>query len=152
MVRLPRDDSSTGLPAPAFSPDGRLLTLPTPTGISLWDTTTNTTIGQLPGREQPALAFSPDAQRLAVSNPDNSITIWNVPDQTEWATLTAPASTSPNSIAALAWNPSGTSLAAGSGTVSVWTTDTKHANTTLCYTLTHNFPDQAHPLPAACSS
>jgi WD40 repeat protein len=64
------------IPQVNYSPDGRLLAVPTPNCVSIWDTTTWQVVGAIDHRAQ-AVAFSPDGRWLAASH-SWDIQIWDV--------------------------------------------------------------------------
>ncbi|QUH03946.1 helix-turn-helix domain-containing protein [Saccharopolyspora erythraea] len=136
---------------PRYSPNGRILAVRTATGVTLWNAITRTPLGTIPGHYGHALAFSPDSQRLALATPDNAIVIRDLPSRAEWATLTGTVADRPDAISTLTWSPDGTRLAAAGNSLTLWTTDTEHATTALCDTLTRDFQDQARPVPTACT-
>ncbi|CAM04110.1 WD-40 repeat-containing protein [Saccharopolyspora erythraea NRRL 2338] len=151
-ITLPVPDGPAGDLVPRYSPNGRILAVRTATGVALWNATTRTPLGNIPGHFGRALAFSPDSQRLALATRDNAILIRDLPSRTRWAALTGTVADTPDAISTLIWSPDGTRLAAAAGnSLTLWTTDPEQATSALCDTLARDFRDPARPLPAACT-
>jgi sugar lactone lactonase YvrE len=79
LLTLPTADSNAKA---AFSPDGRLLAIPTlDRQILLWDLPRGKALHQFQGHDSQvtSLAFSPDSRRLVSGLSDSTLLVWDVP-------------------------------------------------------------------------
>jgi WD40 repeat protein/regulation of enolase protein 1 (concanavalin A-like superfamily) len=77
-----------GVVAMAFSPDGKLLAMQTPSAVLLWDRASRRSVGSVrwPG-ETPGISFSPDGRTLAAARETGAVALWEVPSLRLAATL-----------------------------------------------------------------
>jgi eukaryotic-like serine/threonine-protein kinase len=76
----------SGLPAVAFSPDGRLLAGETLNReVKVLSATTGEPVATLPGNASyiNAVAFSPDGRRIASAGQDHTVRVWDIPTRKE---------------------------------------------------------------------
>jgi WD40 repeat protein len=126
-VELPIGETRAA--ALAFSPDGKLLAVGTngrPSGAKLFDVATRKEARDLPCEGRGAgfsVAFSPDGKLLAVGDYDLAVTVRNVADGAEVASLPGdPERRKYRQARGVAFSPDGKRLAVGysSGEVFVW--------------------------------
>lgn len=118
VVELARWGPEEGY-AIAFSPDGRLLAVATPEGVSLHDTVNFRQVGFLEsGGWLSSVAFSPDGRLVAAGHiKDNLVEVWEVESGRLLHTFHGHAEWVPS----VAFSPDGRRLAAGGdSTVEVW--------------------------------
>ena len=104
-------DSPPG--ATAFSPDGRLLAIPTFEGTTLWDTTTWRPVGPPLRSSQgdwQGVDFSPDGRTLAIAGGKGAVELWDVERRRQLRELASPPAAA---LASVWYSPDGSVLAAG---------------------------------------
>ena len=126
---------TAGVPAVAYSPDGKLLVAATEDGTQLWDTASLTRVGGvLPAQVITssdtvsmgvvAVAFSPDGRLVASGDASGNVQLWNTKTRRLVGQLSAdPGVQEISGIGAVAFSPDGKYLVAagGDGHEKVWT-------------------------------
>jgi WD40 repeat protein len=120
-----------GIPAAAFSPDGKTLAtaisvvesikgrnVVTENSVKLWEVATGKEQASLEAASVSSLAFSPDGKTLATGSEDNTIRLWDVAKGKELATLKGHT----DKVLSLAFSADGKMLASGSAdkTIKLW--------------------------------
>ncbi|MDI2127612.1 WD40 repeat domain-containing serine/threonine protein kinase [Yinghuangia seranimata] len=108
-----------------FSPDGKILVCVNAGDVGLWDPVARTYITTLADTgSAKAVAFHPDSTGLALAGEDGTITRWTISTRSRLDALPSAfaASARPPAANAVAWNASGSIVAAGyaDNTVRVW--------------------------------
>ncbi|KUM90266.1 hypothetical protein AQI88_38860 [Streptomyces cellostaticus] len=115
--------------SPAFSPDGRILAIPTVAGAILWDIPRRARLTETPVAGGHPV-FSPDG-RILVTIAGTNVLLWDVPRGAKVATLTGVAPSDPESTGAV-FSPDGRTLAtAANRAVILWDVATRHRLATL---------------------
>lgn len=129
-VQLATFDAGNNPQVMAFSPDGRVIAVPTLADVvELWDVTVpdaprlTTTLDGFDD-DATTVAFDPDGRILAAGSADRTVRLWNVEDSSaprHVARIHGPR----DAVYSLSFDPSGTRLAAGVGGRSMWIWDVK---------------------------
>ena len=106
----------------SFSPDHRTLAVPSYSGVSLHDLTTEEHIAILEGVHVKSTSFSADGRMLAAGAGDGRIYLWDVAAQPAPTVLTGHADSRSNDVVSLSFSPDGRTLASGGadGTARLW--------------------------------
>ncbi|MFE5091685.1 hypothetical protein ACFRCI_15075 [Streptomyces sp. NPDC056638] len=106
--------SNAGLAyTPRFSPDGRLLALPTQLKATLWDLNPATKPVELPSGK-PSSAFAPDGRTLATGDIDRPVLLWDISDPRHPRKIADVTEPEGGDFSSFAFHPQG-NLLAGAG-------------------------------------